>query len=113
MIFVAVINVDVYPFLTFSDKVFWLHCADYYQADSKKVATTRLESSKLRSSNHKASPSAGKNTGVVLGPCCTWKCVPTAISGGVNIPDISLMLFVTTDESSVRVKKIISSSGFL
>ena len=40
----------------------------------------------LGSSDPEASPSAGKNTGVVLGgPCCTWKRVPTAISGGVDI----------------------------
>ena len=31
----------------------------------------------LGSSNQEASPSAGKNTGIVLVPCCTWKCVPT------------------------------------
>ena len=39
----------------------------------------------LGSSNQEASPSAGKNTGVVLMPCCTWKCAPTAISSSVNI----------------------------
>ena len=37
------------------------------------------------SSDQEASPSAGKNTGVVLVTCCTWKSVPTAISGGVDI----------------------------
>ena len=40
----------------------------------------------LGSSVKEASPSAGKNTRVVLVPCCTWKCVPTAI-GGVNISE--------------------------
>ena len=39
----------------------------------------------LGSSNQKASPSTGKNTGVVLVPCCGWKCDLTAISGGVDI----------------------------
>ena len=34
-----------------------------------------------------ASPSADRNTGVVLVPCCAWKCVPTAILGGVNISE--------------------------
>ena len=38
---------------------------------------------KLRSSNQEASPSAGKNTVVVLMLCCTWKCVRTAILSGV------------------------------
>ena len=39
----------------------------------------------LGGSDQKASPSAGKNIGIVLVPCRAWKCVPTAISGGVNI----------------------------
>ena len=43
---------------------------------------------KLRSNNQEASLSAGKNIRVVLVPCCTWKCVTTAISGGVGIPDV-------------------------
>ena len=42
----------------------------------------------LGSSNQEASPSADKNTGVVLVPCCTWKCVPTVISGGVDISKV-------------------------
>ena len=48
--------------------------------DSKKT--------KLGSSKQEASPSAGKNTGVVLVPCCAWKCVPTAISGDVDISEV-------------------------
>ena len=47
---------------------------------------------KLESSNQEASPSASKNTRVVLVPCsCNhkWKCVPTAISGGVDISEVS------------------------
>ena len=39
---------------------------------------------KLGSSDQEASPSAGKNTEVVLVSCCTRKCVPIAISGGVD-----------------------------
>ena len=42
----------------------------------------------LGSSDQEASPSAGKNTGIVLVPCHAWKCVPTAISGGVNIFEV-------------------------
>ena len=42
---------------------------------------------KLGSSNQEASPSAGKNTGIHLVPCCTWKCVPTAISNGVDVSE--------------------------
>ena len=43
---------------------------------------------KLGSSDQEASPSAGKYTGVVLVPCCAWKCVPTAISVGVDISEV-------------------------
>ena len=42
----------------------------------------------LGSSNQEASLSAGKNTGVVLVPCHAWKCVPTAISGGVDVSEV-------------------------
>ena len=39
---------------------------------------------KLGSSDQEASPSAGKNAGVVH----AWKCIPTVISGGVNISEV-------------------------
>ena len=42
----------------------------------------------LGNSNQEPPPSAGKNNGIVLVPCCTWKCVPTAISGGVDISEV-------------------------
>ena len=32
--------------------------------------------------------SAGKNTEIVLVPCPTWKCVSTAISGGIDISEV-------------------------
>ena len=40
---------------------------------------------KLGSSSQEVSPSTGKNTREALLPCCTWKCVPIAISGGMDI----------------------------
>ena len=43
---------------------------------------------KLGSRDREASPSAGKNTGIVLVPCRAWKCVPSAISGGVDILEV-------------------------
>ena len=43
----------------------------------------------LGSSNQEASPSARKNTEIVLVPCCTKKCVPTAIFGGKNTTEVS------------------------
>ena len=39
-------------------------------------------------SNQEASPSAGKNTGIVLVACYAWKCVPTAILRGVDISEV-------------------------
>ena len=39
-------------------------------------------------SNQEASPSIGKNTGIVLVPFCSWKCVTTAVSGGVDISKV-------------------------
>ena len=42
----------------------------------------------LGSSNQEGSPSAGKNTWIVLVPCHAWKCVPTAISGGADISEV-------------------------
>ena len=40
---------------------------------------------KLGSSNQEASLSAGKNIGIVLASCCSWKCIPTVISSDVDI----------------------------
>ena len=48
--------------------------------DSKEI--------KLGSSNQEAPLSAGKNPGIVLVPCCTRRCVSTAISGGVDISEV-------------------------
>ena len=42
----------------------------------------------LGSSNQEAPPSADKNTKMVLVPCHSRKCVPAAISGGVDIPEV-------------------------
>ena len=42
----------------------------------------------LRSSDQEASPSAVKNTEIVLVPCRTWKCVPIANSDGVDISKV-------------------------
>ena len=44
----------------------------------------------LGSSDPKVSPSAGKNTRVVLVPCHAWKCVPTTTSSGVDISEVPM-----------------------
>ena len=43
---------------------------------------------KLGSSNQEASLSADKNIGIALVSCCSWKCIPAAISGGVHISEV-------------------------
>ena len=48
--------------------------------DSKKT--------ELGSSNQQASQSPDKNTRIGLVPCCAWKCVPTVISGGVDVFEV-------------------------
>ena len=75
---VAVISVDAYAFLAFSDLayhledtgigVFCLHCAEVV---IKKLLHQQV-----------------KLLGVVLVSCCTWKCGPTAFSGGVHISEV-------------------------
>ena len=42
----------------------------------------------LGSCDQEASPSAGKNTRIILVPCHAWKCVPEAISGGLDISKV-------------------------
>ena len=42
----------------------------------------------LESSNKETSPSAGKNTEVILVPRCTLECIPTPISYGLDISKV-------------------------
>ena len=51
---------------------------------------TKYDSKKaeLGSSDQEASLSPGKNAGIVLVLCLAWKCVPTAISRGVDISEV-------------------------
>lgn len=51
------------------------------------------------------------NNRVVLEPCFGWKCIPTAISGGVNIP--SSMPFVTSDKLKGGLTKVTSKDKCL
>ena len=52
------------------------------------TVTPDSKETELGSSDQEASPSAGKKTGIVLVSCRAWKCVPTAISGGVNSSEV-------------------------
>ena len=69
------------------------------------------EEIELESSNQEAFPSAGKNTRVVLRPCCTWKCPSTAISFGVDIPEAP-EFHLLRQMFSVRVRKSTSRIAF-
>ena len=79
MLVVAVVSVDAYPFLAFSDLT--CHLEDtVMRPDSNET--------ELGSNNQEAFQSAGKNIRIVLVPCCAWKCVPAAISSGVDNSDV-------------------------
>ena len=73
--------------------------------DSKKT--------ELGSSDQEDCSLAGKKTGVVLVPCCAWKCVHTAYSYfWVRVFFIGpWMLFVMTDEFLVGFTKITARIG--
>ena len=68
------LSVDAHPFLTFSDLTCYLEDTGIgifsctVPPDSKET--------KLESSNQEASPSAGKNTRVVLVPCSRMEVCP-------------------------------------
>ena len=70
------------------------------QPDSKET--------KLGSSDQEVSPSAGKNTGVVLVPCSCMEVRPYSYFWWFGYFQDPLVSFVTTDDFSVRVTKITS-----
>ena len=63
---VVVIRVDAYPFLAFSDLTCHLEIWEYVFSGCTVLPDSK--ETKLGSSNQEASPSAGKNTRVVLVP---------------------------------------------
>ena len=93
---VAVISVDIHLFLAFSDltSFFWLHP----QPDSKET--------KFESRNQEASPSACKNTGVVLVPCSHMEVHPYNYFWWCGYFWGPWESIITTDEFSVKVTKI-------
>ena len=62
---------------------------------------------KLGSSNQEVSTSAGKNSRVVLVPYHAWKCVPTAISGGVHISEVPGCLLFSQMSSQGKSQKLL------
>ena len=105
---VIVINVD--------DLLFWLRqiwpVTLRIQGSCSLVALCRLivRRPKLGSSDQETSPSAGKNTRIVLVQCRAWKCVPNAISCGVDISEVLGCLLLRQMISQWR-SKIASSIG--
>ena len=83
---VAVTSVDAYPFLAF------LGLTCHLEDTGIGVFPVALCCLRVRrlfgSCDQEASPSAGKKTRVVLLSCLAWKCVPTIISGGVDISKV-------------------------
>ena len=66
---------------------------------------------KLGSTDQKPSPSAGKNTRIVLVSCGARKCVPTAVSGGVDISEVPGCHLLRQMSSQWKVRKITSMIG--
>ena len=71
---VTVISVDTYPFLAFSDLT--CHLEDTGIGVSGSTMPPDSNGTKLESSDQEASPSAGKNTRVVLVPCSCMEVHP-------------------------------------
>ena len=76
----------------------WLVFSGCTVTDSKKT--------ELESSDQEDSASVGKKGRVFSVPYHTWKCVPTAISGGVHISESTWVSFLLTNEFSVGVTEI-------
>ena len=55
---------------------------------SGRILSLGSKKTELESNNQEASSSAGKDTELALLPCCTWKSVPTAIFGIVDISEV-------------------------
>ena len=61
----------------------------------------------LGSSDQQASPSAGKNTGIVLVTFRAWKCDPTAISSGADISEVPACHFLRQMSSQSGSQKLL------
>ena len=72
------ISVDAYSFLVFSDLTYHLEDTGIGVFSLHSAGLT-VRRTKLGRNDQEASPSVGKNTGVVF---------PTGMSGGVNISDV-------------------------
>ena len=71
---VAVISVDAYPFLAFSDLTYHLKIQELVL--SGYIVPPDSKETELGGSDQEASPSAGKNTEVFLVPCSLMEVRP-------------------------------------
>ena len=106
---VAVMSVNAYPFVAFSDLT--CHLEDTVISNFCFTVLPNSKETELGSSDQEASPSAGKNIGVVLVPCHTWKCL-YSYSWWCGYSRGPWVLFVVIDEFSVRVAKVTLKIGF-
>ena len=97
------ISANDYPFLVSPDLT--CHLEDIRIGDFGCTVRPDSKETELGNGDQEASPSADKNTEKILKLCGAWKCVPTAISEGVDISEFP-GCFVTTDEFSVGDTKI-------
>ena len=80
------ISVDAYSFLAFSDLTVTLRIQE--KVFSGCTVPPDSKETELGSNDQEASLSAGKNTRVVVVPCCAWKSAPIAISDSVDISQV-------------------------
>ena len=102
------ISVDAYPFLAFSGLT--CHPEDM-GIDVFLVALCCLIVRRLGSSRQESSPSAGKNTGVVLVPSSHMEVHPYSYLQWCKYFRDPWVSFVAIDEFSVRVTKLTSRIG--
>ena len=101
------VSVDAYPFLPFSDRT--CHLEDTGIGVSGCTVPPDCKETERGSSNQHPSPSAGKNIGVILVPC--MEVCPYSYFQWCRYFQGPWVSFVTTDEFSVRVTKILQ--GFV
>ena len=110
MMVVAVISVDTYPFLVFLDLTCGYRKMIQEQMFSGCTVPPDIKETELGGSNQEVSLSSGKIPGQFYAMQCMEVC-PRAISSGVDI-SVVWVLFVATDQFSLRVKNLLQGLVF-
>ena len=112
MLVVAVISVDAYLLILLWLSQTWpVTLRIREQVFSGCTVPSDSKETEVGSSDQEASPSAGKNTGVVLVPCSRMEVRPYSFFRWCGYFWGPWVSFITTDEFSVRVTKITSRIG--